>query len=151
MLLVSLGVLFGLVLGAMAFVFSVVKEDAPYEFMRGARQDGFWAPIISGSATVSRFYTIDRATDEVVRDAQKELTSERGWKAERAKGVERAWSFEYGDRKGFHMTPEAMVWIEPIVGTKGKTSVIVCRDPTKVEEIIGTTYEWFPERYEDWR
>jgi hypothetical protein len=32
----------------------------------------------------------------------------------------------------------------------GATSVMVGGGSTKVEEIIGTTYEWFPERYANW-
>jgi hypothetical protein len=150
-LLVCVGTVLGLVLAALAFVFSVVKEEAPYEFMRGAKQDGFWAPILSGWPEVNRFYVIERPTDQVVRDALKELTRERGWKSQREKGVDGAWSFEFGDRKAFHVPAEASVWIEPIAGSKGNTSVVVMRDSTKVEEIIGTTYEWFPERYADWR
>jgi hypothetical protein len=137
-LLISLGAGFGVVLGAIAFAFSVVKEDAPYEFMRGARQDGFYAPIMNGSPEVNRSYLIERDFKTVVEEGRAELASGRGWKENAFIGV----TFYDG---------EQACWIMPVVGDPTRTSVVVVRDATKVEEILGTVYESIPERHADWR
>jgi hypothetical protein len=140
LLLIAAGVGLGLVLGAFALALSIVNEDAPYAFMRGARQDGFSAPILGGSPTVVRFYVLEGSVEAVQERARLELTSAEGW-------VE----------KGLHdgtivlSSEQTTVWIEPLPGEPRRTSVMVIGDAKKPEELLGTVYESVPGRHSEMR
>jgi hypothetical protein len=128
---------FLLLVGLLVFL-STMKGSAPYVFMKDARQDGYWAPIISGDPVVSRFYVIDRPFAIVLNDATKELTEVKGWKRLNIDGTgEVILSNSYVD-----------VLITPLANG---TSVVIKRDADKSEELIGTFYESIPERFESWR
>lgn len=151
-LLVSLGALFGLVLAALAFVFSVVREDAPYGFMRGARQDGYWVSEASKSGEVSRFFTMDKAIDEVAQKAREELTSEHGWSVQHVRDdAGEAWMFSRGPfNSSWSSTPYDIVAITRSAGSDS-TFFTVTRNATKGERAIAKVYESLPERHADWR
>lgn len=151
-MLVSLGALFGVVLGAMAYAFSVVKEDAPHEFMRGARQDGYLVSESSLSGEVSRFYTVDKSIDECARKAQKELTPEHGWLVQHGRDdAGESWIFTRGPvDSSWSSTPYDVVTIERRAGSDS-TSFTVTRIATKGERAIGKMYKSIPDHYADWR
>lgn len=135
------GSIFGLVLAVGVYGYSKVMESASFEFMREARQDGFWAPIISGNPEVDRFYFIESDFEGVVRAARLELSLDLGWKEE-------AWP---EGNIALFTDGLASVWIEPMSVMGHATSVSIRRDATKPEEILGTTFEWIPDRYAEFR
>ncbi len=151
-MLVSIGVLFGVVLGALAYAFSVVKEDAPYTFMQDANQDGFQAYVAGWGAEVSRFYTVDKDVDEVVGEAHLELTAEQGWSVQQGIASNgEIWIFTVGAvNSRWRPASFTSVVIEPLQGSSS-TSVTVHTNATKAEEIIGTKFKSIPDRYADMR
>jgi hypothetical protein len=115
-----------------------MKGSAPYVFMKDARQDGYWAPIIDGSPQVSRFCVVDRPVSSVLEEATLELSEAKGWQKVSNVTTEEV-TFSNGPR-----------WV--LISRFGdKTSVVVSGHANKTEELIGTVYESFPERFESWR
>ena len=129
------GGLLSLVLISLLYARSIVMESPSYSSMRGARQDGFHAPIMGGSPLVRRYYTLDRPLEVTLQEVRLELAT-RGWTEVKAKGYG-MWFF--GDQ-------EVGVLITPIAGQSEKASVRIEMDSSFPEEILGTLFKWIPDR-----
>ena len=141
--------LWGLTLVVLAYASSIVFESERFKFICGTCQDGFWAPIIAGSPEVNRFYFVEGTLHDVLRRARLELTTANGWKDHGAEDLH--WYFSFGNREGFHIAPIQSIIISPIPGRSVETSIWVSQDATKPEEILGTIWQWIPDRFADFR
>lgn len=133
--LIAAFVLFSL----LSLFLGVTKSKPQFAFMKGAVQDGFWAPIIDGSASVNRFYQIYEPFEDVLAKAESELTS-KGWKQV---------NIVTSDDTVIFSLLQDSVLVSRI--DEGTTSIVVSGHANKAEELIGATYESIPHRFESWR